>query len=329
LTYQIGGQLAWARKMGFNLGTTRLMARNYLELAMKNPSPEAYSLTSTKEIKRRNFQKSIIFAEKASNHSPNSADMQAALAWKLALTGRSEESIKLLNKAIRLDPLDTLKHTPFCFIAIGVNHFSMGNLEEAITFLEKGLSINPKLNNFSCFLAASHALLGHDIEAKKALGEYLKMFPKGFPVTMQLLYYAWPFKDSKVFDRFAQGLVKAGLRGDPKNYYKVNEDNKLNSQEIKRLLFGKTSIGYAFGIKALKWGQHIGEDGEVEHSYKGKNYSGKAWMEGENICLLREQYLGGLKSCEKIYRNPEGDKLTKTEYFRVTDYGFFLFSVKN
>ena len=51
-------------------------------------------------------------------------------------------------------------------------------------------------------------------------------------------------------------------------------------------------------------------------------------MEDENICLLREQYHGGLKSCEEIYRNPEGNEPTKTQYFRVTDYGFFLFSVE-
>ncbi|KKL04358.1 hypothetical protein LCGC14_2616840, partial [marine sediment metagenome] len=29
-----------------------------------------------------------------------------------------------------------------------------------------------------------------------------------------------------------------------------------------------------------------------------------------------------------IYRNPEGDNISKTEYFRVTDYGLYLFSVE-
>jgi len=328
VTYQIGGNLIWHRKMGNDHGTMRLLSRNYLELAMKNPSPEAYSLAAAKELHRRNFQKSITFAEKSYNYAPNSADRLTGLAWILAFNGRTEESIELLNKALRLDPVDTQKHTPVCFIFIGVNHFIMGNLEEAITNLEKGLSLNPKLNNFSCFLAASHALLGHDIEAKKALADYLRMFSKGFPLSIQFLYAAWPFKDSKVFDRFAQGLVKAGLRGDAKNYYKLSEEHRLSGQEIRELLFGKTSSGYVWGIKALKYSYDISDDGEVEYSYKGKTYTGKAWIEDENICLLREKYLGGLKSCEEVYRNPEGDALTKTEYFRVTDYGLFLFSVE-
>ena len=92
--------------------------------------------------------------------------------------------------------------------------------------------------------------------------------------------------------------------------------------------FGKTSTGYIWGIKPLKWVSRISDDGEVESIYRGKTYTGKAWIENENICLLREQYLGGLKSCEEIYRNPEGDELTKTEYFKATDMGLFLFSVK-
>ena len=142
------------------------------------------------------------------------------------------------------------------------------------------------------------------------------------------MYYLSPYKNSEVFDRYIKGLIKAGYKGNPSNYYKIIEENKLNGQEIKKILFGKTSTGYVFGMKALEWVTHISKDGEMEFSFRGRTYAGKAWIEGGNICLLREQYLGGLKSCEGIYRNPEGDKLTKTEYFRVTDYGFFLFSVE-
>jgi adenylate cyclase len=327
-TYQIGVNLMWHRKMVGDTATMRLLSRNYLELATKNPSPEAYSLTAAIALHRRNFQKSITFAEKSYNYAPNSADSLRVLGWILAFTDRTEESIEFLKKAIRLDPFDNKARTPICFAHIGVNYFSMGNLEEAITYLKKGLSLNPKLTNFSCFLAASHALLGHDIEAKQALAKYLKIFPKWFTPNIQLLYYSWPFKDSKVFDRLAQGLAKAGLPGDLTDYYKLNSQEKLNGQEIKKLLFGKTSTGYTLGIKAMKSVQHISKDGEVEQSFRGKNYTGKAWIEGENLCMLRKQFFGGLKSCAEIYRNPEGDELTKTEYFKVTDFGIFLFSVE-
>jgi TolB-like protein/tetratricopeptide (TPR) repeat protein len=326
-TYYIAGNLRYHQKMGSGFGTTRLLARKYLELAMKNPSPEAYALAAGLELQRRNFEKSLAFAEKAYNYSPNSANRQTSLAWQLAFFGRSEESIDLLNQAMRLDPVDIQKHTPICLIFIGINHFVMGNFEEAVSYLEKGLKMNPRLSTFSCFLAASHGLLGHDLEAQNALADYLNGFPEGFPVTIQNVYNIWFFEDSKVFDRLAQGLVKAGLPGDPANYYKLNRQEKLNGQEIKKLLFGKTSSGYAYGIKALKFSYDISENGGIEYSYKGKTYTGKAWIEGDNTCQVRENYHGGLKDCHEIYRNPEGDELAKTEYFRVTDYGLFLFSV--
>jgi len=325
--YQTGSNYAWAWKMGIDPSTIRLLARKYLELAMKNPSPEAYSLAAAIEIHRRNFQKSVAFAEKAYSYGPNSANWLSGLGWILAFAGRTEESIELFNKAMRLDPLDINKNTPSCFIFIGVNHFSMGNLEEAVANLEKGLSLNPQGTNFSSFIAASHALLGHEIEARKALAEYIKRL-NGWHPPIQFLYYAWPFKDSKVTDRLAKGLVKAGLQGNFLKYYKLSEENKLNGQEIKQLLFGKTSTGYVYGIKDLKFVRHINDDGKVEFSYKGKTYTGKAWVENESICRVIEQYLGGLKNCAEIYRNPEGDELTKTEYFSVTDYGIFLFSVE-
>ena len=170
----------------------------------------------------------------------------------------------------------------------------MGNLEEATTYLEKGLSLNPQATNFSCFIAAAHALLGHETEARKALAAYIQRL-NGWHPPIQFLYYSWPFKDAAVTDRLAKGLVKAGLQGNPQNYYKLSEENKLNDQEIEKLLFGKTYTGYIYGIQALKYVSHISDDGKLEFTYKGKTYSGKAWVENESICRVVEQYHGGFK----------------------------------
>jgi hypothetical protein len=108
----------------------------------------------------------------------------------------------------------------------------------------------------------------------------------------------------------------------------VIEENKLNGKDIRKQLFGKKLTGYVFGMKALEWLSHISDAGEEEFSFRGKRHTGKAWIENENLCFQREQYHDGLKDCREIYRNPEGDKSTKTEYFGVTDYGLFLFSVE-
>jgi len=328
VVYQTAGNYIWSKKMGINYIVGRLLSRKHLELAMKNPTAEAYSLAAAKEIHRRNFHKSIAFAEKALEYAPNSAGKIASLGWKLSFVGKWEESIELLNQAIRLDPIDTQNHTPICLIFIGVNHFCMGNLQEALKYLEKGISMNPELNNFSCFLAACYAFVGKDIEAKKALKDYLKNFPRGFPVTIRFLYQAWPFKDSQVFQRLAQGLAKAGLPGDPADYYKMKKEEKLNGLEIRDLMFGKTSSGHIWGINQIKWSLYINDTGEAEFTRIDQIFPGKAWIENDNLCLMIKQYQGGLKSCETIYRNRDGDDLSKTDYFRVSDYGLFLFSVE-
>ena len=194
IVYLWGSNLGFLEQMGFDDSTSRLLARNYLELAMKNPSPEAYGLAAAIELHRRNFKDCITFAEKSYNYAPGSVDGLMRLGWAYGFAGRPEESIEVLSKAIRIDSLDTKKITPNCYIVVGISHFSMGNLKEAIAYLEKGLSINPKLNNFSCFLAASHALLGHDIEAKKALAEYKKTLPEGFNPNASFLYWCMAFQ---------------------------------------------------------------------------------------------------------------------------------------
>ena len=63
------------------------------------------------------------------------------------------------------------------------------------------------------------------------------------PPILQMIYFAWPFKNVEVFDRLAEGLVKAGLRGDPSDYYKVVEENKLTGKEIRETFYGHTKTG--------------------------------------------------------------------------------------
>ena len=81
---------------------------------------------------------------------------------------------------------------------------------------------------------------------------------------MQLEYYSWPFKNVEVFDRLAEGLVNAGFPGDPSDYYKVLEENKLNAQEIKELLWGHTISGFT------SWGAEWWTKYDMEGNFKFK-----------------------------------------------------------
>ena len=50
--------------------------------------------------------------------------------------------------------------------------------------------------------------------------------------------------------------------------------------------------------------------------------------QGDTLCRQYETLHEGMKSCAEIYKNPEGENMTNSEYFLLTDYTMALFSVK-
>ena len=144
---------------------------------------------------------------------------------------------------------------------------------------------------------------------------------------VQELYYLAPYKNSKVFDRYIEGFIKAGLKvkGDPLDYYKVHKEYKMTGQEIKELLFGKTMTGITWGYP---WSIKIDRNGESESTNVFGVHKGKIWIEGDALCGRSETRFDGLKSCSDIYKNPEGNKKTLSEYLLLADYGLNPFSLE-
>ena len=142
---------------------------------------------------------------------------------------------------------------------------------------------------------------------------------------VQDLYYLAPYKNSEVFDRFIEGLIKAGYKGNPSNYYKIIEENKLSGNEIKELLLNKKVSGKLFG---LKWAQSRNDEGEfVYHHHFGKTHKGKSWVDGDKLCYQFESLYDGIKYCAEIYKNPEGNKDELSEYLSLTDFWIYPFSI--
>ena len=70
-------------------------------------------------------------------------------------------------------------------------------------------------------------------EAKDAWHKFVDGFPTQEHLSTKYLYYFFPFKDHKVFDRFIDGLNTAGFEGNPSDYYRVDKKNRLSGQKIK------------------------------------------------------------------------------------------------
>jgi hypothetical protein len=243
----------------------------------------------------------------------------------LFFSGRPKEAVDFINRAMRLDP-----HNPARFLGpLGGAQFCMGNLEEAANLVEKGIQLNPELTGSAGWLVATYGLLGREKESRVALDVYRKAW-NGERNIGQIMYF-FPFKDRVVADRFAEGLIKAGVKGRPGGYFAAYKENRLSGQEIKSLLFGSTITGLSSIDKDD--GQHwsIDQKENGDFSYRGpdpiSSDTGKSWIEGDAICQQFQKRWSGLESCSTVFRNPRGTYEGKDEYFLCRDVGFSPFSV--
>lgn len=139
------------------------------------------------------------------------------------------------------------------------------------------------------------------------------------------MYYLAPYKNSEVFERSIEGLIKAGYKGNLSDYYKVIEENKLKGNEIKESLLNKKVRGKAWGFE---WSQSRSDEGKFEYTYfDGRTHKGKSWVDGDALCYQFESLYDGIKYCAAIYKNPAGNKNELSEYLSLTDFGLFQFSI--
>lgn len=63
--------------------------------------------------------------------------------------------------------------------------------------------------------------------------------------------FNFPFQNTELFDRFANGIRKAGLPALDFKYYKVFQKNMLDEKEIRELIFG-CNVEFQAGLNALR-----------------------------------------------------------------------------
>jgi TolB-like protein/class 3 adenylate cyclase/Flp pilus assembly protein TadD len=322
LTYWMGtGQgEEWRTRAGIYLETHRLWARHYLQMAMKKPTSVAHQVASLFALYRRQHESAIAEAEKALALEPNDVTSHLTMGRTLIYAGRPQEATNFIKKAMLLDPHNIA--LPLYYF--GLVHFCLGKLEEAANYYERALNHNPDLMGAAIALAAAYARKGRDQEAENMLKRLLE----GEQLTpdIQTIMYLFPFNDLEVSDRFADGLIKAGagLLGETSDYPKISKENKLNGDEIKKLIFGRSIIATAYGYE-LQYS--FLENGEVNQKTSWLSSSGTYWIEGDQLGIQWKYKYEGLKWSSDIYRNPGGAAEMKNEYLYITDWSIISFSL--
>ena len=312
----------WYAKIGLNYQKSVLRARHYLQMANKRPTSTSHQIASLMALKRRQYKKAMAEAELALSLEPNGIESNFNMGYVLLYLGRAKEGIGYLKRSIELDPL----HPGWALFYMGLARFSMGQFAETVELINRALTYNPKTHKMSGILAAAYAHLGRDEEARDTLQNYLRGFEQR--PDLNGIMSNWPFKDPKVSDRLAEGLIKAGLPGQASDYCRVLKENKLTGEEIRKLLFGRTRKGLIFGREEWQWSVICTKDGKFEYMDPDFYDTGKSWIEGDSLFVQYETRFEGRELSGEVYRNPEGTPKRMNEYFFIWDYGIIPFFVE-
>ena len=139
--------------------------------------------------------------ERAYALNPNDADLLADFGRLHIYLGRADESIRRIEKAMRLNPL----YPDWYLIALGLAHFFTANYQTIIDLVHKARQANPGLLRLR---AAAHIMLDQQDQADVARAEVMRLEPW---FTIAILRKGLPFKDPELGKPFFAALRKAGL----------------------------------------------------------------------------------------------------------------------
>jgi tetratricopeptide (TPR) repeat protein len=174
-------------------------------IAVDDSLSGAHALLCNLYLTNREYDKSIAEGERAVALNPNNTTTLDNYALALIYTGRPEEAIPLLQKAIRLNPFAP----SFLYMDFGVSLRNTGRFEEAISALKKAIQIAPDNILAHIHLAATYSMMGKEKEAGPEASEVLRINPK-----FSLDSYAkrLVYKDQSQADKLINALRKVGLK---------------------------------------------------------------------------------------------------------------------
>jgi len=138
--------------------------------------------------------------------SPSYALAWTHRAWIRVFQGRPDEALPDLNRAMRLNPRDPLM--PGYFSVMGMAHFVAGRYEEAASWCEKAIQVQPKFLPPLRTAAASYALAGNLQAAQTMMSSLMQLDPRRRISTLRELY---PLQRNRDWELLTEGLRRAGL----------------------------------------------------------------------------------------------------------------------
>jgi len=192
----------WSASPALALEEAEKTARQAVQLDDRNP----YALWALSMVClwARRYDEAVSAAEKMIAFNPNFAWGHHELGNILHYVGRSDEALQHFERAMALDPYfsDIWLH----FQAQAA--YQLGRYAEAVGLLKRRILRHPDTDASRALLAASYGQMGLIEEAREAWRELLRVNPD---YSIEQRRKVLPYKNPDDFERFVEGLRKAGL----------------------------------------------------------------------------------------------------------------------
>jgi len=173
-------------------------------LALDDSDGTALALQCEIDWMQRRYDEAVAEGRRTVALNPNFAIGYQALTDALMTSGRPQEGISTIGKAIRLDPAGEAFYAFF----IGAGYVQMGRYQEAIPFLKKNAAAYPHEPWVHQNLLIAYEELGRDQEAHAEAAEIMRISPL-FSLTPPEM---GALKDVAMNRRNNEDMRKAGLK---------------------------------------------------------------------------------------------------------------------
>ena len=209
LAYLRGCQQRWNKPLGVSIGQANATAQNYLRETKSYPSTLANVAASRINLYNNRYDAAQREAVRAVAKDPNDPEGYVAMSWAMITTGQPEAGLELMNRATRLNP----SYPSYYVLAIGMAHFSKGDLETAAKTFADALERDPDATELAAVLAGTYAQLGRLDDAHEAMRIWK---PEASQAELQAapFLYHFPFKwkqSPEIVTKIVNGLHLAAL----------------------------------------------------------------------------------------------------------------------
>jgi adenylate cyclase len=174
-------------------------------VALDESDPLAHASLGFFYAYARQFDRAVAHAERGLALNPNLYAVLHDGAAVLTYSGRPEEAIPLIHKAIRLNPFGPALY----FLTLSTAYHLAGQFDEAVEQAKKAVEREPR-NQFPYLILASSCIFaGQEEEARAAAVEVLKINPT---FSVEQFAKILPLKDTSQIHRMIEALHKAGLK---------------------------------------------------------------------------------------------------------------------